>query len=329
MSTQDAEILLGIDIGGTKCVVAAGHPSGEILAEKRLENWTAQSAERDLETLADAARAVMAEVPVASPAIRALGLAVPGPLDPVSGVVHEAANLPGWVDVRVREWLARELAMPVRLENDANAAALAEWRFGAGRGAGSMLFLTMSTGVGAGLVLDGGLHRGRHFLAGEIGHIPVVPGGRACNCGLRGCLEAYTGGAAIAARICEDLGRGQGGTLLERAGGDPARIDARLWLEAVRDDDAYAVALYTEYLDHLAQGLAILVQLLDPERIVLGTIVERNPDLFLEPLRERVRERSWRFFPELRIVAGELGQRLPALAGLAVAALEEVPAARG
>ncbi len=328
MSTHDPEVLLGIDIGGTKCVVAAGYAGGEILAETRLERWTSGSAERDLETLAETTREVMAAASVAAPAVRALGLSAPGPLDPVAGVVHEAPNLPGWVAVRVRERLARALEVPVRLENDANAAALAEWRFGAGRGASSVLFLTMSTGVGAGMVLDGGLHRGRHFLAGEVGHIPVAPGGRACNCGLRGCLEAYTGGAAIATRIREDLERGQGASLLERANGDPAGIDARLWVEAVREDDAYALGIYTEFLDQLAQGLAILVPLLDPERIVLGTIVQRNPDLFLDPLRQRVRERIWKFFPELRILAGELGPRLPALAALAVAALEGAPGSR-
>lgn len=328
MSTHDPEVLLGIDIGGTKCVVAAGRPGGEILAETRLERWTSGSPERDLETLAETTREVMAAASVTAPAIRALGLSAPGPLDPVSGIVHEAPNLPGWVGVQVCERLARALEVPVRIENDANAAALAEWRFGAGRGASSMLFLTMSTGVGAGLVLDGGLHRGHHFLAGEFGHIPVAPGGRACNCGLRGCLEAYTGGAAIATRIREDVAQGEAAGLLERAHGDPARIDARLWIEAVRENDAYAVGIYTEFLDQLAEGLAILVPLLDPERIVLGTIVQRNPDLFLDPLRERVRERIWRFFPGLQILAGELGPRLPALAALAVAALGKVPASR-
>jgi glucokinase len=315
-------LLLGMDIGGTKTVVALGYASGEILAESRLEDWASGSWQTDLETLESQARDLLdhAGVPVGD--LHALGLSAPGPLDPVRGVVLEAPNLSGWSEVPITEQIGGALGVPCRLENDANAAALAEWRFGAGQGSSHMLYLTMSTGVGAGLILNGALYRGAHSSAGEFGHVSVVPGGRKCPCGLRGCLEAYTSGSGIAAQIREDVAAGQAEQILALAGGDPQKVSARLWTEALRAGDSYAQSLKERFIDHLAQGLAALVIGLDPERIVLGTIIQRNPDLFLDDLRLRVSERIWPGLRDVRIEAGALGDKLPAYAALCVAALE-------
>jgi len=321
-------LLLGIDIGGTKTHIALGRADGELLQEAHLEAWTSGSAERDLETIAGCARGVLDAARVDARDVEAVGVSAPGPLDPVAGVVRDAPNLPGWHEVPIRARLERALGRPVRLENDANAAALAEWRFGAGRGSTAFAFLTMSTGVGAGLVLDGRLYRGARYGAGEIGHVPVVPDGRACACGLRGCLEAYTGGAALAARIREDVGAGVKTALTDLVGGDLARISAHVWVEALRAGDAYAGRLREEWLDRLAQGIAIVVLGLDTDCVALGTIVARNTDLFLGPLRARVYERIWPRLRDTRIVAGELGERLPAYAGLCTALLEPLGASR-
>jgi glucokinase len=176
--------------------------------------------------------------------------------------------------------------------------------------------------VGGGLVLDGRLHRGARYGAGEIGHIPVVPDGRRCACGLHGCLEAYTGGAALAARMREDLAAGAKSAIRDLVHGDLARISARTWVDALRAGDAYAVRLHEEWLDRLAQAIAIVVLALDTDCIALGTIVAHNPDLFLEPLRARAAGRLWPHLRDTRIVAGELGERLPAYAGLCTALLE-------
>jgi glucokinase len=315
-------LLLGIDIGGTKTQIALGRANGELLREVHLESWASGSYERDLEAIATSARGLLEAAGVAANAIESIGVSAPGPLDPLTGVIREAPNLPGWHEVPIRARLERALGRPVRLENDANAAAVAEWRFGAGRGSSAFVFLTMSTGVGAGLVLDGRLYRGARYGAGEIGHIPVVPDGRACACGLRGCLEAYTGGAALAARMREDLAAGVKSAVRDLVRGDLTRISARTWVEALRAGDAYAQQLYEEWLDRLAQAIAIVVLALDADCIALGTIVAHNTDLFLEPLRERVAPRIWPHLRGTRIVAGELGERLPAYAGLCTALLE-------
>ena len=316
---EPKRLLLGLDIGGTKTVAALGRANGEIVAESRREDWTSGSWQADLGALEAQAGHLLRETGVSSSEVDALGLCAPGPLDPVRGVVLEAPNLPGWHDVPLVAELSSALGLRGGLENDANAAALAEWRFGAGQGSAHMVYLTMSTGVGAGLILDSRLYRGAHFSAGEIGHVAIVPGGRPCSCGLRGCLEAYVSGAGLAERIREDIDAGQAPEILARAGGDPARVSARLWVEFLRAGDPYALALRAEFLDHLATGLAGVVIGLDPERIVLGTIVERNADLFLDALRARVSERLWPVHADVRIEAGALGAKLPAYAALCVA----------
>jgi glucokinase len=162
----------------------------------------------------------------------------------------------------------------------------------------------------------------RRFGAGELWHGPLVADGRACACGLRGCLEAYTGGAALAARIRADVAAGTRTAIADLAGGDPARINARLWTQALRAGDAYAARLREEYLDRLAQALALLALGLDADCIALGTIVARNPDLFLDALRARFAAQVWPRLRDTRLVCGELGERLPAYAGLCTALLE-------
>jgi glucokinase len=311
--------LLGIDIGGTKLVVALGDASGRPLDEARLEQWGQGSAERDFARLTAETKALLARTGVRIADVRGIGVSAPGPLDPVAGVVIETPNLPGWHSFPLRTRLEQAFGIPVQIENDANAAALAEWRHGAGRGASSFAFLTMSTGVGAGFVLDGRLWRGHHFQAGEIGHMPIERDGRACGCGMRGCLEAYVGGAGLAARIREDLASGAVSSLRELTGGDPARVSARLWTRAIREGDPYALRMRDDFVARLSQGLAALVMILDPQRIALGTIVRENVDLFLEPVRAALCDRIWAPVRGVEVVAAGLGPRLPAYAALSVA----------
>lgn len=319
---DERRLLLGIDIGGTKTVVALGRATGEILAESRLEDWSRGSWRTDVDTLVAHAGVLLRGAGVEPAGLHAIGLSVPGPLDPVRGVVHEAPNLPGWVDVPLVQTMYDAFGVQILLENDANAAALAEWRFGAGRGSRNMIYATMSTGIGAGLILDGRLYRGSSFGAGELGHVPIHRDGRATPDGLRGVLEAYAGGAALAERIREDVAAGQATAILELAGGDPARISARTWVEAIRAGDAYARELQQGFVLDVAQGLGGAIMLLDPDVVVLGTIVQQNPDLFLEPIREATRAHLWKPLHHVRIEPGELGERMPAYAALSVGALE-------
>ena len=312
-------MLLGIDIGGTKIVLALGDAEGRVRARLRRETGASGDARADLVRLADDARRLAAEADVALADVEMVGVSVPGPLDREAGMVLNPPNLPGWDRARVSDWLGAHLGCPVAIENDANAAALAEWRYGAGRGAAHMVYRSMSTGVGGGMVLGGRLHRGVCSSAGEVGHMPIVWDGERCACGLRGCLEAYIGGAAWTRHLQRVAPEGSRAATL--AGGR-GHVRPEHVVAAAREGDAFARSELDRYNDLLARAVVQLVFVLAPEVVVLGTIpTAAGEALCLEPIRARVRAHSWPFLSErLRIEPSALGERLPELAGLGVAA---------
>jgi glucokinase len=295
-----------------------GDDGGRLLAARRRPTEPSGHAERDVARIADDARALVAEAGLALDAIDVVGVSLPGPLDPKGQRVANPPNLPGWRDVPVREWLGAALGRPVRLENDANAAALAEWRFGAGRGFQSLVYLTLSTGLGAGIVADGRLLRGRTWSAGEVGHVPLVWNGDPCACGLRGCAEAYLGGRAWAARLAHLAPRD--GRVAALAGGRELATPVHL-VQAAREGDDFARAELDRWNDHLAHLVAMLAMTLDPELVILGTIAAAaGEELVLAPVRERVAAHVWpRVAHGLEIRAAELGEKQPYYAGLCAA----------
>jgi len=310
---------LGLDVGGTKVALALGDAAGAILGHARIPFPATGDPRRDVARMLEAAERLLAERGVGFGELEAVGLAVPGPLDAARGRVLSPPNLPGWRDVELAERFHTATGAPVAVENDADAAALAEWRHGAARGSEHAVYLTMSTGVGGGLVLGGRLHRGA-LGAGEVGHAPVEWEGEACACGLRGCLEAYVGGAAwtryLRAAAAPD------GRVAALAGGSE-RIEPAHLLAAAREGDAFALAELARWNGYLARGLVWLAMVISPEVIVLGTIARAAGEgLCLAPLRERVARHTWpRVARGVRIVASELGDELPERAALAVADL--------
>lgn len=312
--------LLGLDIGGTKRVLVVGDHTARPLVRRRTAMAFSGSWRDDLDAIVAEARALLGEARAAGAGpLEAVGIAAPGPVDRRTGVLLNPPNLPGWRDVPLAAHLGEAFGVPVRVENDANAAALAEHRFGAGRGVSDLVYLTMSTGVGGGVVCDGRLVVGAHGFAGELGHLPIVRGGLRCECGLRGCLEAYVGGRAWAKRLRRVTPRTS--RILDLAGGERARIASEALLAAAREGDDFARAELERWLDFLASGIVSIVMAFDPERIVLGTIaVAAGEALCFAPLRERVARRLW---PEqarrLSIVPASLGAELPEQAALAVA----------
>jgi glucokinase len=309
---------LGIDVGGTKLALAVGDAEGRILARRRRPTEPCGRPETDLERIVADGRALLAEVGLAPHEIAAIGVSLPGPLDPVAGVIHNPPNLPGWKEVDVRGPLTRAFGRPVHLENDANAAALAEWRFGAGRGFRHLVYLTMSTGVGGGLVLDGRVYRGAGCQAGEFGHAPVEWEGEPCACGQRGCLEAYVGGAAWTRRL-RSVTPGTSRVAALAGGAEHARPEHAV--AAAREGDDFARAEVERYVGYLARGIVPIVFGLAPEVVVLGTIpTAMGEELCFAPLRREVARHAWPLLTErLAIVPAALGGDLPYLAGLAAA----------
>lgn len=274
--------VLALDIGGTKLAVAVvtpdGRTHGSVVEPTRREEGPAIILDR-LFTMGDRAIALAAELDGID-GVAAVGISCGGPLDAAAGVLTNPLHLPGWVDVPIVAMATERFGVPAVLENDATAAALGEHRFGAGRGTQTMLYLTVSTGIGGGAVLNGALHRGASGNGGEYGHIMVRPGGRQCLCGRHGCLEAYASGTFIAERAAEALAAWEGASLLRELG--TAAHDVSL---AARQGDALATALWNETTDVLGQAITDLVNVFEPELVVIGGGVTRSGDQLLDPIR--------------------------------------------
>jgi len=319
-----AALLLGVDIGGTKLALVVGDAAGRIVARRQRPMAPSGDAHKDVADLATEAHRLLRETGVPPDEIACVGLCAPGPIDSAAGCVRNPPNLPGWRDVPLVRQVREVLRRPVHLENDANAAALAEWRFGAGRGCSDMVYLTMSTGVGGGLILGGRLHRGQTGRAGELGHLPIEWDGEPCACGLRGCFEAYVGGAAWTRRLRAHT---SAGSRVAQLAGGPEQVNPEHVVRAAGEGDAFALAELDRFNRYLARGIAAIAFALAPERVVLGTIPSAAGEaLCLEPLRRLVAERIW---PDigaaLEIVPSTLGDERPYRAALC-AALEGITA---
>lgn len=313
------DLLVGIDIGGTKIAVSAGDAAGGVTARTRRPTAATGDPRADVAAIAIDVREVVKASGRSLRDVASLGVSVPGPLDPTGTRLLAPPNLEAWDDVPLADWLQDELDVPVRLENDANAAALAEWRYGAGRGFEDVVYLTMSTGVGAGLILGGRLYRGVAHSAGEVGHARVSWEDDAplCSCGRRGCLEAYVGGAAWTRQLAERTPPGSGVSALAK--GEPVRPEHVV--AAARKGDAFALAELDRFNRYLARGIVNLGFALAPQAVILGTIaVAAGEALCFGPLRERVRADLWPVLADnLQVLPATLGDELPVRAGLVVA----------
>jgi glucokinase len=312
-------VWLGFDIGATKLAIAVGDDAGGIAARRRRPIRATGDPRADVDAMLRDAHELLAEAGTAPSALRGIGVAAPGPIDFARGTVESPPNLPGWRSVPICEWLVAALGAPVHLENDANAAALAEWRFGAGRGARHLVYLTMSTGVGGGLVIDGRLYRGTGN-AGEVGHMTVEWGDAAerCGCGRRGCLEAYTGGRRWTERLARIT---PADSRVAALAGAPAHARPEHVVEAAREGDAFACGELERWNRYLARGLTILSYALAPEVFVLGTIpTAAGEALSLGPLRRMLAEEMWAALGAPSEIRGAaLGRDLPYYAALCAA----------
>mgnify|MGYP002716250726 FL=1 len=266
LKNNSADLTIGFDVGGTNVRGGVITREGKILASRTIPtSMDAEQLEADIVGIVDELRADYE--------VDAVGLALAGFLDPSCEVVRFAPHLP-WRHANVRESLSQKLGMHVRLEHDANSAAWGEWCFGAGRGAEDWVFFAVGTGIGATLMTHDTIYRGAFGTAPEFGHIVVVPNGRQCSCGKRGCLERYASGTALP-DTCADL-RASYETAL------PTDPTGKEITQAARRGDPLAVAVMEEFSRWLGQGLSIVADVLDPELIVLGGGVSQDADLYLK-----------------------------------------------
>jgi glucokinase len=297
-------LAIGVDIGGTKVAAGVVDETGRILARTRRDTPSA-SAKLVEQTIAE----VVSELR-AGHDVQAVGIGAAGYIDAERSRVVFAPNL-AWRDEPLRDEVAKLVGLSVVIDNDANAAAWAEHRFGAGEGEPNLVCLTVGTGIGGGVVLDGVLYHGGFGMGAEFGHLQLVPGGRRCGCGQRGCFEQYCSGRALlrAAREIADVQRDFGARLLELGGGTPEGITSRHVTSAAQEGDAAALACFEEIGDALGQGLAIVTAVLDPGRIVIGGGVAEAGELLLGPARRAFHERvtGAGFRPQTPVVPAQFG----------------------
>ncbi|ACX52907.1 ROK family protein [Ammonifex degensii KC4] len=312
------DYVVGIDLGGTKIYTALATLDGKVRAEVKVPTQPEEGYRAVLERMAATVEEVKRQAGFNHPPCR-VGLGVPGPLDPVRGVVHVAPNL-GWRDMPVKRDMEDILGVPVYLDNDANLAAWGEYRFGAGRGTQHLIYLTVSTGIGGGLILEGKIYRGACCLAGEIGHMTLWPEGPRCHCGNYGCLEALASGTAVAREARRLVAEGKGKGILAQAGGDPEAITAKTVGMAAAAGDAEALALFQEVGRWLGIGLATLLNLLNPEVIVFGGGMMASSAFFWDTM---VAEMQRRALPatasSVKLAKAELGGRSGVLGAVALA----------
>lgn len=304
-------LIVGVDIGGTNVVVGTVPEDGSALHGLQKERTRANGGpdavvqqvaamvERSLEATGTAlARDDLDVVGV--------GIGSPGPLDTKRGIVLLTPNL-GWRDFPLRDRVSDAVGLPATLDNDANCAIFGEWWRGGARGARVVVGLTIGTGIGGGIVLDGRVFHGASDIAGEIGHMSIDSTGRRCKCGNYGCLEAYASGTAIAARAIEGLEAGQESRLPERVNGDLRGITAQIVYDAARDGDEYALEVIADTAQFLGTGVANLINIFNPEIMVICGGVTAAGERLFRPLRREVVRRAFKPAVEMcRIVPGSL-----------------------
>ncbi|MEV5556394.1 ROK family glucokinase [Nonomuraea wenchangensis] len=276
-------LTIGVDIGGTKVAAGVVDDQGKIV-EHTLRPTAADRPDLVAETVADVVRELSAGRPV-----EAVGVGAAGFVDETRSVVRFAPNL-AWREEPLQKKISGLVGLPVVIENDANAMAWGETRFGAGRGQSHVVCVTLGTGIGGGLVFDGALYRGRWGMGAELGHMQVQPGGRPCGCGNIGCWEQYASGQALVkeARELAEAAPERAGILLGLAGG---KIEGEEITEAARRGDEVALQAFASFADWLGQGMADLAAVLDPGCFIVGGGVSRAADLFIDRARESFAER--------------------------------------
>ena len=307
-------VAIGVDLGGTTFSVGLVTPDGEIIARESYDTPRSEDEPLALAAVASAVGGIMEQETVKPGELLGIGIGIPGPVDPESGVIRRAPNLPELDGVNAVEIVSGELdfgdedSLPIIIANDAFCATLAELRWGAGREVENLVMFTLGTGVGGGIALDNRVRRGPRQIMGEVGHIIVDPHGRRCGCGNHGCLEAMAGRDGMVNAAVRMLEEGMPSVLAERGGPTHDGLSPRIISEAAHEGDEVALRVMNASGHYIGIALCSCIVLVDPDLILLGGGIAAAGDVLFEPIRRTVRHRSLiSGFDVDRIVAAELG----------------------
>ncbi len=304
MTLSMSQLAIGIDLGGTQVRCALVNDSGRVLARAARLTDVAGGPERVIKQIHD----LIAELSVGTEGpVRAVGISAPGPLDSEAGLILHIPTLPGWDNIPLRDRLAADLSLPVVLENDGIAAAFGEWQHGAGQGCRHLVYATVSTGIGGGVVVDGRLIHGRRGMAGHVGHFQIMPDGPLCSCGASGCFEALASGTALgkAGRAAAERNPS---SALGLALGEGESLGALEVVEAARQGDSVAQALLAQEAEYLGIGFSSLIHLYSPEVVIMGGGVAAAFDLLEDGIRRVIARQAMAAFRDVRLVKAGLGQ---------------------
>ena len=316
------KLIVGVDLGGTQIRAALADAQGQIIQRVSQPTMADEGLEAVLERIEESIRQVL---PADIGQVSAVGVAAPGPLDPWRGIVRDAPNLPGWKNVPLKDLMEAEFGLPVVVGNDANLAALAEQRFGAGQGIADLIYITVSTGIGGGVIVDNKLLLGAQGLAGEVGHQTIEARGPRCKCGNIGCLEALAAGPAIARRAMEFVKTGIGTAIADLVGDDLDKITAKVVNQAAQAGDPIAIEIFRQAGFYIGVGIVNLLHIFNPSLIVIGGSVTKAGDLLFEPIRATVRQRAMAsyYWENTPIVPATLGDDVALLGAVALVLLQE------
>ena len=298
---------IGIDVGGTNVKIALVNEKGQIIYSNSVPTRAEMGYEYTVNNIKQAIYDLMKETKLEPKNIEGIGFGFPGQVDYKAGIVRNAPNIPGWVEVPIAKLIEDEFHIPTRVDNDVRCAALGELKYGAGKGCENLICITVGTGIGSGLIVNGKLVRGASNAAGEIGHIKLqMQDGPICGCGDTGCLEAFASGPSIVAMAEDYIKGGKSTKFREMAKSTP--ITPYIVSEAAKAGDPVAKRIFTIIGEYIGIGMASVVNLLNPEKIIVGGGVADAGDILMEPLKETLKKRAMK-------IAGDAVEVVPAQLG--------------
>lgn len=313
---------IGLDLGGTNVKCGVVDAERRVLSHLSIPTDATKGHKAVVEAMGHAALEVAKKAGVPIEKVAGIGIGAPGPLDMRRGILRAAPNLPGWKDVPIRDGVTKVTGRPAVLENDANAAAFGEFWAGAGRREGirDVIMLTLGTGVGSGLIVDGNLIHGAHDLGAEAGHMLVVPNGRPCGCGQNGCLESYASATAATKRVIELMRGGESSVLLATYERDPGKITAKDVFDAAKAGDVLATRVVDEVATYLGIACVSLCRLFDPQMIVFAGGMIFAGDFLFDRVRKVFQKQTWKVVEsKVEIVPAVLGNDAGFIGAAAVA----------
>jgi glucokinase len=303
------DLVLGIDIGGSKILTAVVDSKGEMLSSDERITHAIKGSEAVIQSILESAHCALEQAKVAVSELTAIGIGAPGISNPETGILFTSPNLPGWHNIPLKDIMQERLGKKTFLTNDANAAALGEFYFGAARGTRNFTYITLSTGIGGGIIIDGKIYTGAIGTAGEVGHMTIDDNGPICNCGNRGCWEALASGTALTREAKLRIKEGVRTSILEYAEGDVEKVTAQVIHSAAEQGDNLAKELIARTGYYVGVGLANLINIFNPELIIIGGGLSNIGDMLLQPALKTAGERAYKeAFQAVRFASAELGR---------------------